>query len=56
MSSKNRKIVEDGHKDVEPFSNINVETTTYNDSLDGLSFGYFKGPFNDGKQVEYKGL
>ena len=56
MSSKNRKILEAGHDDVESFSNINAEITTCDDSLDGLSFGYFKGPFADGKQIEYKSL
>ena len=54
MSSKNRNIVDDSRKDVESFSNIDAQTTTCDDSLDGLSFGYFKGPFADGKKVEYK--
>ena len=56
MSSKNRNIVEAGHDDVESFSNINAEITTCDDSLDGLSFGYFKGPFADGNQIDYKSL
>ena len=56
MSSKNRKIVDDGHNEGEPFTNINDEITTCEDSLDGLSFGYFKGPFADGSQIKYKSL
>ena len=53
MSSKNRKCAEAGHHD-ESFSDINAEITTCDDSLDGLSFGYFKGPFSDGNLIEYE--
>ena len=56
MSLKQRKIVEDGHNEGEPYTNMNDEITTCEDSLDGLSFGYFKGPFADGNQIKYKSL